>query len=263
MTGWFWVGLLTGLASNECCSISEWTARRLVRWSAHVRYEEPERAEIRAQELEAVVADRPCQLFKLITAACFVLAAVRAWIGRATAGAPVTSVIPSGVAVLRITATASARIIAVTVPFAIALSSLFVVSGIQVQSSAAHSFLESYYEKVVQPSARSYLFQNDLTANFRSLPSASWSSYENFWATQRSVTVNSVIPVSGNRMEFTVNLTYESKGTNKAIAITSDVWLICHGNFLTGLTGRLPGMGCPADNLQIDATKVIQAETNK
>lgn len=261
MTGWFWMGLLTGLAANECCSISEWTARRLVRWSAHVRYEDPERAEIRADELEAVVADRPGQLFKLITAACFVLSAVRAWIGRATAGAPVTrapvtSVIPSGVAALRITATVAVRIINVAVLVAIVLSSLL-VNGIRVPSSTAHSFLESYYQKIVQPSARSYLFQNELTANFRSAPGVSWSSYENFWATQRFVTVNSVIPVPRNPMEFAVNLTYESKATNKAMAITYDVWLACHGDFVTGLTSRLPFMGCSADNLQIDATKVV------
>jgi hypothetical protein len=82
MIGWFWAGLLTGLAANECCAISEWTARKLVRWSAHVRYEDTERAEIRAQELEAVIADRPGQLFKLFTALCFVFAAMQAQMRR-------------------------------------------------------------------------------------------------------------------------------------------------------------------------------------
>jgi hypothetical protein len=84
MTDWFWAGLLTGIAANECCAVSEWTARKLVRWSAHVRYGDTERAEIRAQELEAVIADRPGQLFKLFTALCFVFAAMRAWMRRRT-----------------------------------------------------------------------------------------------------------------------------------------------------------------------------------
>lgn len=81
MTGWFW-GLIAGIAANEACSISDWMARKLVQWSARVRYEDPERAEARAEELVAVIADRPGQLFKLSTAGCFVFAAICAWISR-------------------------------------------------------------------------------------------------------------------------------------------------------------------------------------
>jgi len=113
MTGWFWAGLATGLAANECVEISEWVARRMVRWSAHIRYEDEERAKIRAQELVAVIADRPCQLFKLITAACFVLSAVYVWVGRAAARAPVADVHVSGTVALRVTAAATTMVAAV------------------------------------------------------------------------------------------------------------------------------------------------------
>ncbi|HEY6314347.1 MAG TPA: hypothetical protein VIY52_26625 [Streptosporangiaceae bacterium] len=85
MTGWFWAGLVTGLAANECCDVSEWAARRLVWWSAYLRYEDPERAKIRAEELAAVVASRPGQLLKLITAVCFVVSAIQAWMSRVAA----------------------------------------------------------------------------------------------------------------------------------------------------------------------------------
>lgn len=112
MTGWFWAGLITGLAANECCAISEWTARKLVRWSAHVRYEDPERAEVRAQELEAVVADRPGQLFKLITAAFFVFSAVRVWIRRALSSMWVAEVNVWGAVALQATAALTAAFVA-------------------------------------------------------------------------------------------------------------------------------------------------------
>jgi hypothetical protein len=64
--------ILTGLAINECCEISPWAARKLIRWSAHHRYVDPARAEIRAEELAALVDARPGKLLKLITALGFV-----------------------------------------------------------------------------------------------------------------------------------------------------------------------------------------------
>lgn len=82
MTGWFWAGLVTALAANELLSISEWAAGRLARWSARLRYDDPGRAEIRAEELDAVIAARPGQALKLITAGCFLASATRAWLGR-------------------------------------------------------------------------------------------------------------------------------------------------------------------------------------
>lgn len=113
MIGWFWAGLATGLAANECCEISDWTARRLVRWSAHVRYGDSDRAEIRAQELEAVIADRPGQLLKLITAMCFVFSAARAWASHIAAQAQVSQVSGWGAATLQLTATATALILGI------------------------------------------------------------------------------------------------------------------------------------------------------
>jgi hypothetical protein len=65
------LGLIFGFLVNEMCDISPWLAKRLVRWSAHHQYLDRARAEIRAEELEALIESRPGKLFKLITAIPF------------------------------------------------------------------------------------------------------------------------------------------------------------------------------------------------
>ena len=115
MTSWFW-GVLGGLVANEVFQLSGWAAQKLVRWSARIRYEDPERAEIRAEELASVIKDRPGELFKLITAICFVLVAARAWAARAASRMSTTDVTLSSTAVARITvvATTAATLAAAT-----------------------------------------------------------------------------------------------------------------------------------------------------
>lgn len=70
------LGIVAGLLANELCEFSPWCARKLVRWSALRRYTDPGRAEMRAEELTAVINDRPGNLFKLITAVSFTIDAV-------------------------------------------------------------------------------------------------------------------------------------------------------------------------------------------
>jgi hypothetical protein len=79
------VGVILGLLINECCEVSPWLARRLVRWSARRRYADPSRAEIRAEELAGLIDSRPGKLFKLVTALGFVLTAAAVCLGRAVA----------------------------------------------------------------------------------------------------------------------------------------------------------------------------------
>ena len=50
-----------------------------------VFYDDPKRAEIRAEEQCAVIKERPGNLFKLITALCFAAAAAHAWVRRIAA----------------------------------------------------------------------------------------------------------------------------------------------------------------------------------
>jgi hypothetical protein len=143
-------------------------------------------------------------------------------------------------------------IVPVIVSVVVAFFTASFMGQVQVSDYAAHSFLSSYYRKVVIPADRLDLFKNTLTKNFRSFPGRDWNHYERFWASQQSVTVDSVIPVQGDSSEFTVVLTYKKRDANAPVTSTMDVWLQCHGNIFTG---RLPGVGCSPENLQIDNTQ--------
>jgi mycothiol system anti-sigma-R factor len=79
------LGIVSGLLANEFCEFSPWCARELVRWSAFRRYANPGRAEMRAEELTALINERPGNLFKLFTAAGFAGAAVIVSVRRAVA----------------------------------------------------------------------------------------------------------------------------------------------------------------------------------
>jgi membrane protein YdbS with pleckstrin-like domain len=70
------LAVVLGLIVNEFSDVSPWLARRLVAWSARQRYGDTARAEIRAEELGAVINDRPGKLFKLGTGVRFASAAL-------------------------------------------------------------------------------------------------------------------------------------------------------------------------------------------
>jgi hypothetical protein len=110
-------GVCSALAVNECCDLSPWAARKVACWSARLRYADSDRAETRAEELAAVIDERPGKLFKLITALCFaggairvwiVRAAIRAWAARMTADVSLVSITSAGQVTLRKTIAVSA-----------------------------------------------------------------------------------------------------------------------------------------------------------
>ena len=73
MSGGWWglvAAVVLGLIIKECGELSPWLAQKLVRWAARVRYP------TRVEELSALIAERPGKLFKLVTAAGFVCAAL-------------------------------------------------------------------------------------------------------------------------------------------------------------------------------------------
>lgn len=106
MMAWLW-GLLGGLLSNELFQLSGWVAQKLVHWSARLIYEDPERSNIRAEELARLIEDRPGQLLKLIAAFVWVLVAVKVWAARAVSGMRIADISASGTAAARVTTTAS------------------------------------------------------------------------------------------------------------------------------------------------------------
>ncbi|HEU5472736.1 MAG TPA: PrsW family intramembrane metalloprotease [Actinophytocola sp.] len=81
------LSIALGLVTNELGEVSPWLARRLVRWSARLRYRhDPERLAIRAEELEDVVGNAPGKLLKLLCAAGFAASAVAHRAHRSVAG---------------------------------------------------------------------------------------------------------------------------------------------------------------------------------
>lgn len=70
------VAILSGLLINECCEVAPWIARNIVAYSARMRYRDQIRAEVRAEELRALINDRPGKLFKLITALGFLSSSI-------------------------------------------------------------------------------------------------------------------------------------------------------------------------------------------
>ena len=97
------ISVILGLIVNECTAVSPWAAQKIVRWSARLRYDDPKRAEIRGEELAALIKMRPGNLFKLITALCFVAIALRVWIIRAATGVftSVPTISTDGTAILK------------------------------------------------------------------------------------------------------------------------------------------------------------------
>jgi hypothetical protein len=63
--------VIVTLIVNEFTDLCPWLADKLVRWSAFRRYRDRERAETRAEELAALIEQRPGHLLKLFTATSF------------------------------------------------------------------------------------------------------------------------------------------------------------------------------------------------
>ncbi|GAA1895668.1 hypothetical protein [Actinomadura bangladeshensis] len=73
----FGLAVAAGVLATECTDIAPWCAVRLARWAACRRYAgDPERAALRAAELESVLAMRPTRILKLTTALAFAADAV-------------------------------------------------------------------------------------------------------------------------------------------------------------------------------------------
>lgn len=68
--------VVIGLLVNEMSDVSPWVARKIVSWSARLRYADSDRAEIRSEELAALINERPGKLLKLGTATGFAAASI-------------------------------------------------------------------------------------------------------------------------------------------------------------------------------------------
>ena len=125
-------------------------------------------------------------------------------------------------------------------------------SSPHIDGSAAHAFLSRYFSDVTTSKRRWYAYEHELTSNFRTFPGNDWGHFRHFWQTQHGVTVDSLIPVAGNPVEYTISLDYKSKYNHTIYTEKLNVWLACDSNYVLA---RLPWGGCKADNLEIDGTQ--------
>lgn len=80
--------VLLPLMLNEFSDVSPWLARRMVAWSARIKYGDDPRAEIQAEAWAAVINDRPGKLFKLATGLWWLSDTLAEYLWRLIAGEP-------------------------------------------------------------------------------------------------------------------------------------------------------------------------------
>jgi len=143
-------------------------------------------------------------------------------------------------------------------PIAVTIVTQDLSSPPHIDWSAAHVFLNRYFGDVTTSKRRRYAYEHYLTSNFRSFPGHDWATFKHFWQTQHDVKVESLTPVAGNPVEYTMSLAYQSKYGRTIYNETFDVWLTCDANYVLA---RLPWGGCKADKLEIDDTEDASGAT--
>ncbi len=121
----------------------------------------------------------------------------------------------------------------------------------QTSPSNAQKFFHDYFGRVTQASQRPKLYQEDLTKAYRQTLNNNYRTYDNWWASVKWVEVRNVQSTSGNKLDFTVWLTYHMRnGTEKGPeAVTYS--LVCN-SALASVAERIPN-GCPVSYLQIES----------
>jgi len=140
-------------------------------------------------------------------------------------------------------------------PVAVIIIAGCIAANPKVTADSAHMFVSNYYAKALQSGQRQKAYYQYLTSNFRHFPSDGWRDYADFWRNQKSANINSIVPVPGNPMEFTLNVTFRSK-ENKNLTESADFWFVCNG-MTANLVARIPSVGCPTGSLQIDNKDLV------
>ena len=147
------------------------------------------------------------------------------------------------------------RIVAPVLRYFIAPLAVLWVAGIatstKVTDSTAHTFLEDYFAKIIRVDQRWTAYNQDLTLSYRKYPHIEWPSFNSYWGAQKHVTVDSVVPLSGNPFAFAVTITLNYDPSDAVI----NYWFVCNG-LIGNLIGRLP-QGCPSNDIQIDNGQLV------
>ena len=143
----------------------------------------------------------------------------------------------------------------IIIPILVAVIVTQLNSPASIGVSNAHAFLTDYFNDVTNSAQRVSLYREDLTVNFRNYPWVRWEPYSSFWAGEKNVTVDSVIPVPGNPSEFAITVTYQPAGN--PFVDDLNFWLVCSG--VAGkLETHIPDRGCPLHDIRIDNEQVVQ-----
>jgi hypothetical protein len=95
------ISIVVGLLANEVTDVSPWLAGKVARWSARLRYAaDPNLAATRAEELTALINERPGNLFKLLTALGFGCSALAVTTRRALGEHPTATLIEALAAIV-------------------------------------------------------------------------------------------------------------------------------------------------------------------
>jgi hypothetical protein len=146
----------------------------------------------------------------------------------------------------------------IIIPMIVAVITSIITTAIlatpRVTAASAHTFLIDYFKRVTRADQRPALYKQVLTQSYQSYPNNDFTSYVKYWEKQKQVTVVSVIPVSGNPLEFTVIVTVQP-GDYKA---ADNYWFTCNGT-MASLRARLPWDGCPWNDIKIDNGQSVPA----
>lgn len=123
---------------------------------------------------------------------------------------------------------------------------------IHIPADRADQFFLNYFGSAPSSSQRHSVYENDLTATFRSFNS--WKSYNGFWRPMNYVEIDQAIPVPDNPLEFTVNATFHPVD-GPSWRQSFDYYLTCSG-FMGTLRARV--LQCPLDNIQVDRLVWLQ-----
>jgi len=144
-------------------------------------------------------------------------------------------------------------------PGLVALSAAIVggiIAGIvaappRASASNVQEFFNDYFGRVTHASQRWELYRQDLTKSYRQIPNNSFTNYNKWWASIKYVEVDNVQSTTGNKLAFTVWLTFYFRDgeTSEPEAVTYS--LICNGP-LAPMVARVPTFGCPVGWLQIE-----------
>jgi hypothetical protein len=138
-------------------------------------------------------------------------------------------------------------------PVLVSLITVSFSSYPRITVASAHKFLADYYLGMPDKNLRHAIYNDELTQNFKQFPGHSWPEVDEFFGKWQRITVDAVIPVSGDPAEFHTRLIYYPRPRQgDKHSEYMNFWLTCSYYW-----ARFPvGPSCPTADLKIDNTEL-------